>query len=262
MSNEGHETNRKLWNEIAQVHYDHPNYRVKEFLQGWSNLKTIELEGVGDVRGKELLHLMCQFALDTLCWARLGAKVTGVDISDKSIELAHHLKQEAGLAGEFIRCDVLELIGRIDREFDVIYQSYGTLCWISDLAKWGQVVAHYLKPGGFFFLVDGHPIWPLFGWPQEGISYFAAEPQRYSGDPDYCDRNYIPKNDSVEWQHPMSRIIMALIRAGLTIESFEEYDKGYYAVEKDWYKEGDFWYPPGGPTKYPLMFSLKVRKPA
>jgi SAM-dependent methyltransferase len=259
MPHPDHEKNRIAWNEMVGVHYDHPDYRTKEFLAGESKLKSIELTALGDVRGKYLLHLMCQFGLDTLSWAREGAIVTGVDISDESIKRAEQLKREAKLEGTFVRSDVLDLIGVIDRKFDIVFQSHGTHCWIADIARWGKVVAHYLKPGGTFFLVDGHPARVLFYTPP--ISYFAAEPERTVGAPDYCDRDYKIKNELIEWQHPLSAILNALIDADLTIEHVGEYNKSYYPEEADWPRGADgYWTPPSGPTPYPLMFSVKATK--
>jgi len=255
-----HQQNRSLWNEIADVHYRHPHYHVREFLQGGCSLKQIELMALGDVTGLDLLHLQCHFGKDTLSWVRRGARAVGVDISDRSIQLAKELAQAAGLTAEFICCDVIDLIGRTNRRFDIVFQSYGTHPWIGDMAAWGQVVAHHLRPGGRFLIVDSHPIWPIIGWPEDELSYFEKEPRRYHGQPDYCDRNYVPRNDSVEWQHSMSEILNALLDAGLTIESLTEYDKGFYPVKPDWYEEDGYWYPPGGPTMYPLMFSLMARQ--
>lgn len=260
MADKHNESNREVWNEIVGIHYDHPDYKLREFLDGWNSLKAIEKEALGDVTGKDLLHLMCQFGMDTLSWARFGANVTGVDISDKSIEYAEKLKDAAGFPdAQFVRSDVYDLIGKIDKKFDVIFQSHGTHCWIGDLDKWAKVIAHYLKPGGVFFIVDGHPIADLFLW-GEMFSYFDKGPYKETGSPDYCDREYKIQNETVEWMHKISDFINALVSNGLTIERLDEYNKSYYDIKGGWIREGDYWYPPEGPTKYPLMFSLKAKK--
>ena len=247
---------------MVDLHMNHPEYRTQEVIDGGSTLKKLELEALGEVRGKSLLHLMCQFGLDTLSWARQGASVTGVDISDRSIEVADELKQRCGLEAEFIRCDVLDLVGLIDQQFDIVFQSYGTHGWISDIRKWADVVAHYLKPGGTFFLIDGHPADILF-LEDPPADYFSTEPQRTVDWRDYCQRDKIVRGEQVEWIHKVSDIVNALIDAGLTIEHLEEYNFSYCRVNKDWYTDdGQFWYPPGGPTKYPLMLAVKARKPA
>jgi len=258
MPHSDHEKNRAAWNDMVDVHWKHPDQKVKEFLEGWNSLKAIEKETFGDVTGLELLHLMCQFGMDTLSWARLGARVTGVDISDRSIERAHELAERVGLNAEFIRSDVLDLIGKLDRQFDIVYQSYGTLCWLADLENWAKVVAHHLKPDGRFLLIDCHPIICIYE--DLPCSYLHKDPIAYVDEPDYCDRDYIVTKERVEHQHPLSEIINCLIAAGLTIENLQEYDKGYYPIEADWYRDGDYWYPPDGPPMYPLMFSLLAGK--
>ena len=94
--------NRELWNELTHIHAGSDFYRLKEFRAGENKLRSIELEEVGDVNGKSLLHLECHFGMDTLSWARLGAKVTGVDISEESITLARSLSQELDIEADFI----------------------------------------------------------------------------------------------------------------------------------------------------------------
>jgi len=260
MPHPDHEKNRALWNETVDLHYSHPRYRVKEFMEGASSLLPLERQELPDVRGKKLLHLQCQFGQDTLSWAREGAIVTGADISDQSIKRANELKALARLEGRFVRSDILDLIGVIDERFDIIYHSYGVLCWLGDVKRLAQVVAHYLKPGGTYLLIDGHPIsyYCMDGAP----GYFAKEPERFVGQPDYCQRDHLNENEGVEWQHPVADILNAFIGAGLTIEKVGEYDFSYYPVHEDWIPKGDgYWYPPTGPTPYPMILLVRVKKP-
>jgi SAM-dependent methyltransferase len=261
MPHPDHEKNRATWNRAVDLHVNHPEYHTQEIIDGGSSLKRIELEALGDVRGKTLLHLMCHFGLDTLSWARQGAIVTGVDLSDRSIAVANEIKVKAGLKAEFVHSDVLDLIGVIDRKFDFVFQSYGTHIWLSDLDRWAAVIAHYLKPGGVFFLVDGHPIEPLFLFPEQKYDYFAGEPERTLNPKDYCAKETSIDGEHVEWQHPVSKIVNALIGAGLTIERLDEYNFGYYRFAPDWIEQPDhYWLPPEGLTKYPLMLAIKARK--
>jgi SAM-dependent methyltransferase len=258
VANDDHEINRVAWNEMAEVHYGHPGCRVKEFLEGRSTLHSIEVEELGEVKGKSLLHLMCQFGLDTLSWARRGAIVTGVDISDRSIEYARILSEKAGLKASFIRADVLDLKDELDDRFDIVFQSYGTHCWISDLKIWGEVVVHFLKPGGVFYIVDFHPILSVVL--EEEVSYFKKGPYRYKDHPDYCDKEYRIQNQLVEWQHMLSDIINIVIEAGLTMERVKEFDKTVNPGYENWVYEDGYFRPPDGSSRYPLMFSLKARK--
>ena len=263
MPHPDHEKNRLAWNQMVDLHINHPEYLTRHVIEGGSSLKKIELDAIGDVCGKSLLHLMCQFGLDTLSWAREGAIVTGADISERSVEVANEIKTKAGLEATFVRSDVLDLIGVIDQKFDVIYQSYGTHVWISDIEQWAKVVAHYLKPGGVFFLIDEHPVNMFFLHPETDFDYFAKEPERTVNPTDYCEQETHIEGEVVEWQHPVFRIVNALIAAGLTIEAVGEYNYYYYKFVEGWQPfEGHpgYWLPPNGKrTKYPIMLSVKAR---
>jgi 2-polyprenyl-3-methyl-5-hydroxy-6-metoxy-1,4-benzoquinol methylase len=144
--------NQKLWNEWTDEHEKSPFYDLEGFRTGRERLKSIELEEVGDVRGKKLLHLQCHFGLDTLAWARHGAVVTGVDLSDQSIALAQSLSRELDIPANFVCSDILTLADVLDDQFDIVFTSYGVLHWLRDLRRWARVIAHFLKPGGFSIL--------------------------------------------------------------------------------------------------------------
>ena len=104
-----YETNKRRWNELVGIHTSSGGYDVDGFLKGKSTLHKAELESLPDVVGKSLLHLQCYFGLDTLSWARRGAKVVGVDFSEKAIELARMLAFKAKLEAEFINCNIYDL---------------------------------------------------------------------------------------------------------------------------------------------------------
>ncbi len=264
MAHPDHEKNRAAWNQMARIHFDHPEYRMDEFMAGWNSLKQVERDVLGDVTGLSLLHLQCQFGMDTLSWARLGARVTGVDISDDSIEYARSFKDRAGFPeARFIRSDVLDLIGVIDDKFDIVFMSHGTICWLSSIHKLMEVVAHHLKPGGRFFIVDAHPMFHVFDpfYKEHGITYFGRETMRLIDDTDYADRSAVIKGEQVEFVHTTSDIINATADAGLVVKRFDEYNKGYYPVYEEWVREGDYWHPPEGKPDFPLMFSLLAVKP-
>ena len=151
------EVNRRNWNERTPVHVASDFYDVEGFKAGRITLSDLEREGVGDARGRSLLHLQCHFGLDTLSWARLGARVTGVDLSDDAIATARRLNAELGLDARFIRANVFDLPEVLDEEFDVVYTAMGVLVWLPDLTAWARVVARHLKPGGLFYLLETHP---------------------------------------------------------------------------------------------------------
>lgn len=259
--------NRELWNEITPIHTQSEFYDVEGFKNGRSSmLYPIELEEMGDVSGKSLLHLQCHFGMDTLSWARLGTRVTGVDFSDKSIDLAHSLSEELGIEADFVCCNIYDLPERLSGKFDIVYTSGGVLCWLPDLKRWAEIIYHFLKPGGFFYILEGHPFSCIFDdspdatEPKVRYSYFhAPEPAAWEPEGDYAEPDAVVTHGSYEWTHSMGDITNSLIYAGLRIEFLHEfpmiYFKCYPFMEQDddglWRIKGD---------KIPLIFTLKATK--
>lgn len=150
--------NQLNWDERVPIHIASKSYDLDSFIAGRCSLRSIELDELGDVSGKSLLHLQCHFGMDTLSWARQGAIVTGVDFSAHAIEVAKTLAKKLNIEAKFILSNIYELPQNLDECYDIVFTSYGVLCWLSDLEKWANVIAHFLKPNGIFYIVDGHPI--------------------------------------------------------------------------------------------------------
>ncbi len=259
--------NQAVWNESVPIHEKSAFYDVAGFKAGKSMMiMPFEIEEMGDIKGKSLLHLQCHFGMDSLIWGRLGAKVTGVDFSEEAIKTAKTLSKETGIKAEFICSDIYELPKVLKKKFDIVYTSGGVLCWLPDLNKWGKIIAHFLKPGGFFYIMEGHPFMNVFNnsknmtrleamWP-----YFNnPEPTYWEPEGDYADPTNIWTKGSYEWTHPLSEIINSLIGAGLKIEFLHEYPmiffKHFPFMQKG--KDG-FWHLEG--DRLPLVFSIKARK--
>lgn len=258
--------NQELWNESTPIHAQSEFYDVEGFKKGKCTLKSIELEELGDVSGKSLLHLQCHFGMDTLSWARLGAKVTGVDFSDKSIELARSLSKELDIKADFICSDIHDLPKNLDGKFDIVYTSAGVLCWLPDLKKWGKIIAHFLKPGGFFYILEQHPFSYVFDDSRDitelkvRYSYFhSPEPMKWEPGGDYADPDVVVNHYHYEWTHSLGDVVNALIGAGLRIEFLHEFPvvffKWFHFMERD--DEG--WWRTKG-NKIPLIFTLKATK--
>lgn len=258
--------NRELWNELTPIHERSEFYDVEGFKNGRSMLYPIELEEMGDVSGKSLLHLQCHFGMDTLSWARLGAKVTGVDFSDKAIDLACSLSKELGIEADFVCSDIYKLSDVLDEKFDIVYTSAGVLCWLPDLKRWAEIISYFLKPGGFFYILEGHPFSCVFDASPDATelkvkySYFhTPEPSKWEPEGDYADPDAVVTHGSYEWTHSLGDIINALISSGLKIEFLHEFPVIFFKwlsfMEQDddrrWRIKGD---------KIPLTFSLRATK--
>jgi SAM-dependent methyltransferase len=163
------EQNRLSWNAVVGAHESHRGDLAGYLRGGGSTLFPEERALLGDLSGKTLAHLHCNSGGDSLSLALLGAAVTGVDISDEAISAARDLSSRTGISADFVRADVydwLEKAVREGRTFDVVYASYGVVCWLPDLDVWARGIAATLEPAGRFVLVEFHPVAEMFdeGW--------------------------------------------------------------------------------------------------
>jgi SAM-dependent methyltransferase len=262
-SNKYLEVNKDLWNGKTDIHIKSNYYDMDGFKAGKTSLNPIELEALGDVKGKSILHLQCHFGLDSLSLARLEAKVTAIDFSDRSIEFAKNLNQELGLDVKFICTDIYSLPNILEHKFDIVFTSYGTIVWLPDLDKWASVISKYLKPNGEFFIVDGHPFAGMYDKNFEKIiySYFNLGPDIEEIKGTYADKSADFVHLSYQWSHSMSEIIMSLIKYKLQIVSFMEFPFIYKNSFKSSIEEKNgHWMIKGLENKIPLLFSIKARK--
>lgn len=257
------EINKATWNEKVKIHSKSEMYDLEAFKKGKNSLMPYELNALGDVNGKSLLHLQCHFGQDTLSWSRLGAQCVGVDLSDEGIKLAQTLNNELQLEAEFVCCNVLETSKHINKTFDIVFTSYGVIGWLPNLKPWGQMIAECLKPGGIFYMVEFHPIVWMFdyleGKPIMKYGYMQDEAiyEEYEGT--YADNNSKMVSKEYGWNHGLSQVINALTEAGLQIDYLNEYDESPYNVLPDLVETDSGMFV----TKdklYPLIFEVKARK--
>jgi len=253
--------NRKWWNNATPVHAGSKFYDIPRFIKGKTSLQSIEIDELGKVRGKTLLHLLCHFGMDTLSWARKGAITTGVDISDSSIRLAKKLSRQTGIPSTFICSDIYELPKILDKKFDIIFASYGVLLWLSNIKKFAEIINNFLCDGGIFYIVEVHPFTNI-------LSYdFKLLYKYFDRGPDMDDSGtYIDwekaKGVTYEWRYTIGDVINALVNNGLKIEYMHEFPFSMYDqfpgfMEKN--KKGQYVLK-NKKIQIPLLFSLKATK--
>jgi SAM-dependent methyltransferase len=248
------QANSLSWNQRTKAHLVNW-YRLDAFRQGQTTLDEIQLADVGDVGGKKLLHLQCNAGIDTLSWARQGAIVTGVDFSVEAIKLAEQAKDEVGIPARFICCNLYDLKEYLSESFDIVYTSQGVLCWLKDLKEWGQIISHFLRPGGFFYIMEEHPYAVTLD--ERAHTLQIANPYFHSSDPVWYPDAHT--QGTYEWVWSLADIVNSLIQAGLVVDFLHEYDKLFWqrfrymeCIEQRW------WHIPG--HRIPLMFTLRARK--
>ena len=222
--------NKETWNKKVPIHLDSDFYDMNSFLNGKNTLPDIDIHLLGNVNEKSILHLQCHFGQDSLSMARMGAKVTGIDLSDKAIEKAQELNQQLHLNANFICCNVYDTLQHINQQFDIVYTSYGTIGWLPDLDKWAKVIAGALKPNGKFIFVEFHPVLWMFDDDFSKIQYHYHNEipiiEEYTGT--YANKEADIKTDYIGWNHSLSEVFQALLKNGMQIEHFEEFDYSPY----------------------------------
>ncbi len=264
------EQNRLSWNELARIHVRDETgfYEVDAFRRGGDALTRIENDEIGDVTGLNILHLQCHFGLDTLSLARRGAAVTGLDFSSDAIDAARVLSEETGVAARFVEGNVFDAPALVEGQFDLVYVTWGAICWLSDIAAWCDVVGHFVKRGGVVYLADTHPMASVleevdgrlvveYDWrTRADAPLHFDEVTTYTGDPTVREHQR-----SNEWNHPLSTIFQGLMRNGFAIEMFNEHEAlPWEHVPMMELGEDGFYRLPEGIAKIPLAFSLKARK--
>jgi len=257
------EVNKHSWNNRTDAHLKSDFYDLDGFLKGKSSLNSIELDLLGDVKGKSILHLQCHFGQDTISLGRLGAKATGIDLADKAIESAKQLAKETRVDASFICCNLYDLPNYLDQQFDFVFTSYGTITWLPDLDKWAKIIAHFLKPGGKFIFVEFHPVVWMFddNFEKVGYNYFNSGPIIETETGTYADKSANIEQESVCWNHSTSEVLNSLISNGLEINSFDEFDYSPYncfnktiEIEPHKYRIGHL------DNKIPMVFSVVASK--
>ncbi len=263
-----HNLNQKLWESWTRINVKSDFYDVEGFKRGDDSLDDVVANGVGDVQDKTLLHLQCHFGLDTLSWARRGASVVGVDFSEEAVTFARNLASEINVDARFILCNIYELSEHLNEEFDIVFTSHGILGWLPDIEGWAQTIARHLKPGGRFFIAEIHPFAWMFDESRTDktltleIPYFHRdEPMEFVEKGCYTEPDADIEHKAYYWNHTMSDIIGSLLRAGLTLESFEEHPflqwQHFPWMEQD---KNESWVLPADVVEIPLMFSLSATK--
>ena len=262
-------TNKDLWDSWTKLNLKSKMYDMESWKAGRNSLDSISLNALqGEIEGRKLLHLMCHFGQDTLSMARMGADVTGIDMSEEAIATATSLASELGLSKQsrFIQTNIYDLPKHLDETFDLVYTSFGVLTWLPDLRKWAAIVNQFLRPGGTFFIAEFHPFIYAFDFDTRQLDY------EYFGNGEAWHEkeagNYAQREDSIErdyyfWIHSLSQTLRPLLDIGLKLIDFNEYDFSPYNCFPNMSERepGKYIFNASGKIhRIPHVYSLKMRK--
>lgn len=262
--------NRLNWDDRAQLHATDTtgSYRIAKVLAGGSSLYLLEAGEIGDISGKDIVHLQCHIGLDTISLKHLGAgSATGLDFSPAAIAAARGFAVRADADVRFVEASVYNAVEALGQTYDMVFVSWGSVNWLDDIFRWGRVVAGLLRPGGRLYLADGHPM--MFqcdrkgtrlelqlGWrtpPRRPIVW--DEPRTYTGD----DRT-LTHVRYYEWIHPLSDVVNALIQAGLAIDFLNEHETVSWQHFPFAEEAGDMFALPDHCPKIPMAYSIGATK--
>jgi len=265
------EANRANWDERVEVHLK--AYDLRALRTGHGKLHATEETELGSVAGLRVLHLQCHFGADTLTLAQRGAEVVGLDFSSAAIS-AQKLAEELGLAScpPFLHADLYdapEAIGEPDA-FDLVFITWGTICWLPDITRWAEIIAHFLKPGGALYFAEAHPAALVLddetpcadGRPGFFVPYFQTDALILDDDRDYADPNVRLRNTRThQFMHPLGQVVTSLLSAGLVLEFLHEHGAMPWQMFSCLVDDGTDQYRwPDGPW-LPLSYSMRARRP-
>jgi SAM-dependent methyltransferase len=257
--------NRAAWDERVPLHVRSAFYDNETFVAGRSSLRQFEIDEVGDVEGKTLLHLQCHFGQDTLSWARRGARATGLDFSPPAIEEARRLAEATGLDAEFVVADVYDAVAALDgRTFDVVVTGLGALIWLPDVARWASICADLLADGGLLYVAESHPFIETLDDDRLEVvePYFRPEGHRWETAGSYVDEGApTAHNATWEWTHPIGEVVSAVIDAGLRLLFLHEHPMTLWRRFPFLERHGDGTYHlPAELPSLPLLYSFSAVK--
>lgn len=269
--------NQRNWDAVVPDHL--VAYGVDDFVADAGQVSSVVRDDLaamarllpgGSPAGLDLVHLQCHIGLDTLSWARLGARVTGIDFSPAATAAARETAARAGLAATFLDSDVDHALDVCPDRFDVVYTGIGALCWLPDLDRWARVVAGLLRPGGVFHVRDAHPaLYAVDADRTDGElvltrSYFGSDVARHHRHTStYADVEVAEEHaDTYEWQHDLGEVVQALLDAGLRVTALAEGRSLPWPALPQMVRDGASWVLPDGADRLPLTFSVTATLPA
>ena len=266
--------NRANWESRVPLHVASAGYGVQRYIDDptfLSDVVTFDRPRLGDITDKDVVHLQCHIGTDTLSLARLGARVTGLDFSPSALAAARQLAADCQQPVRYVESELYNAPAALGgNRFDIVYTGIGALCWLPDIKRWASVVSALLRPGGRLFIRDGHPmLWALGDERPDGLvtveyPYFEGPGITFVEKQTYVDHEgELAEPESIGFNHGIGEILTALLRAGMSISSFEEHDSvPWQALGGDMMEVGDLgeWRLRERPERLAATFTLQAVK--
>lgn len=241
MNTQLHLETAKVWDEAASIYERDENIIISKLRVGdTSALSSQELPFFSDLSSwcKRAIHLQCSGGADLLTIWKMGAEeVVGIDISERMIHSALRKSKALEAPAHWHCCDVLNPPEELYNSADLVYTGKGAIPWIMDLTRWAEVVSRLLRPGGKFFIFEGHPldwVWDSeraqFEFDLHDGHYFSEKTQNHRWPNPLINQlktgKPVPKAHEHQWT--LGQIMNSLIDAGLVLARFEEYPEPFW----------------------------------
>lgn len=231
--------NKIAWDSIAPIHSQGVKAKRQLIIEDGTFIPIPEaiLQYLNhiDIVGKSCLHLCCNNGFETVGLKRKGAsECVGVDFCEYNISYANELSRQLnhGDTVMFIQANVADkhLSATINKTFDTVYLSTGSLCWIEDLSTFYKNIASLLKPGGKAIICDLHPLCSIIN-DNKNINehpllivkpYFTKTPSTCTASLDYISRSSQEKQTYNMFTHTFSDIIQKALEQKLRLEFLDE----------------------------------------
>lgn len=253
------------------IHYSSDEYGVERYAADPEHLSSVvrfDKDKVGPVDGKSLLHLQCHVGTDTVSWARLGADVTGVDFSPEAVAAGRRLSRDSDTPVTFVESELYDAPVELRKQFDVVYTGVGAICWLPDIRGWAEVLDALLKPGGTFYMREGHPLMWSLDWDDPAgtltlaYPYFEGRPAEFGATESYIGHGEVTSPKTYDWNHGVGEVLSALLDVGLRLDAIEEYDFCEWKATEQMVEDiKGHWRLPEGSLRIPMMWSIKATKP-
>ena len=209
--------NRLRWNEQSdeyQRRHGAQLGRLGGLSWGVWQIPESSLGVLGEVSGRDVLELGCGAAQWSLALYRLGARVTGLDLSERQLAHARRLMEDADVSFPLVHAGA-EAMPFAEASFDIVFCDHGAMTY-ADPYRSVPEAARVLRSGGLLAFNSASPILDM-AWPLNAPAPGPALVADYFGLHHFTD-----EEGKVNFQLPYGEWIRLFAEHGLRVESLIE----------------------------------------
>ncbi|MHA3963485.1 MAG: class I SAM-dependent methyltransferase [Candidatus Thorarchaeota archaeon SMTZ1-45] len=204
------------WDEVAYDYHKTVGETGDSYHRTYVNPVIFDI--LGNINGLIVLDLACGQGYLSRILARKGARVVGIDISEKMLEIAQNSEKAEPLGVKYIRCNSGDMSEIADESIDCIVSTFG----FHDIKEIGATIeecSRVLKSGGKLVFAIPHPFTYARRVQDEEGYYLQIR--------DYMSIKEIPHpkykdTEVVAYHRPLSYYFERLFSVGMQIVAFRE----------------------------------------